>query len=73
MWLKDRRVYRRILETEAEDLIREHGERAYSVVRDGVREARRRGDHNRQCIWGEFSGRCGSAPAGSGWIRRRGI
>ena len=38
MWLRDRRVYRRVLDNEAEDLIRKHGKRAYSVLRDGVRD-----------------------------------
>ena len=44
MWLNDRRVYRRLLDNEADDVIREHGERAYSALREGAREARKRGD-----------------------------
>ena len=44
VWLRDRRVYRCFLEHEAVDLIREHGERAYLLLRDGVHNARRRRD-----------------------------
>ena len=53
MWLNDRRVYKRLLENEAEALIREHGERAYSVLRDGVREARRRRDQGSELHLGK--------------------
>jgi hypothetical protein len=43
-WLKDQHAYRRLLDTEAEQLVRDYGDAAYETARAAMRKARNDGD-----------------------------
>jgi hypothetical protein len=43
-WLKDQKAYGRLLETEADQLVRDHGDAAYDTARAAMRRARDDGD-----------------------------